>query len=86
MAKCGACPAEIDWALLPSGKRLPVDRASADDPKGNLAILRHPDGKLTVRYLKRSEQPEPGEHRAISHFASCPAASSFRKPKTVTGG
>jgi len=86
VASCSLCPAEIDWALLPSGKRLPIDRASADDPKGNLAVRRHADGKLTVRYLKRSEEPDAGEHRAISHFATCPAADSFRKPRLAADG
>jgi hypothetical protein len=70
---------EIDWATLPSGKTLPLDRVSAGRPGGNLAVRRHDDGKLTVRYLKRSEEPEPGEIRGVSHFASCEQASDWRR-------
>ena len=81
MASCDSCHAVIDWALLPSGKRIPVDRASAGDPKGKLAVKRLDDGQLHARYLKKGDQPEGGEKRGISHFASCEFADQHRKSR-----
>jgi hypothetical protein len=84
-ARCrsASCQAEIDWAqsvpeagVAPS--LMPVDRASADDPSGNLAVWR--EGRtLRFRVLAKGEGPRPGEHRGISHYASCPDAASWRQ-------
>jgi len=80
VANCGSCGTVIDWALLPTGKRIPVDRASAGDPNGNLAVKRD-GGKLHARYLKAGQQPEGGEKRGISHFATCPQADQHRRSR-----
>jgi hypothetical protein len=85
MATCRSCPAKIDWAKLPNGKAIPVDRASADDPAGNLAVSRQEDGRLAARYLKGREDPGPGEHRGISHFAACPNARQHRRREAPGG-
>lgn len=78
MTECRSCRAVIDWALLPTGKRIPVDRASAGDPAGNLAVVRL-NGELHARYLRDGQQPEGSEKRGISHFATCPDADQHRK-------
>lgn len=85
MASCRSCGATVDWANLPGGGPVPVDRASAGDPKGNLAVRRTDAGTLAVRYLKGGEQPADGEKRAISHFASCPQAAAWRKREAAGG-
>ena len=79
MAECGSCPAEVDWVLLPSGSRMLVDRASAGDPDGNLAVRRMADGTLAARHVKPGDQLEPGEVPGKSHFSSCPDAQAWRE-------
>lgn len=79
MAMCTSCPAAIDWALLPSGKRVPVDHDSAGDPRGTLAVQRLDDGTLIARVLKGAEEPGAAEKRGTSHFATCPNAAQHRK-------
>ena len=81
MAECRSCLIKIDWAQLPDGKPVPVDRSSAGDPSGNLAVRRTGAGTLLARVLKQGEQPEPGEVRGISHFATCPQAAEHRKER-----
>ena len=85
MAECRSCRITIDWAQLPDGKPVPVDRASAGDPKGNLAVHRTTAGTLKARVLKAGEQLQPGEVRGISHFASCPQARQWRERGTADG-
>jgi len=80
--RSAGCQAEIDWAMSvarPGAQpsKMPVDRASADDPAGNLAVWRD-GGTLRFRVLGKGEEPGPGEHRGISHYATCPAAASWR--------
>ena len=84
MPACRSCHAEIDWAGLEGGGPIPIDRASAGDPKGNLAIRRIEHGTLRARYLRKGEQPQAGEVRGISHFATCPDAPAWRKRLEAT--
>ena len=79
VATCGSCGTEIDWALMPSGKRNPVDHHSAGDPNGTLAVKRLDDGTLAARVLKDGDQPEQDEKRGTSHFATCPDADKHRR-------
>jgi hypothetical protein len=92
VAECSSpkCTEVIDWAYsdkepepgeLP--KRNPVNRASADDPKGNLEVWRDDVGVLRFRYLRKGEVPASGHHRAISHYATCCDAGSFRRRRTA---
>ena len=85
MAECRSCRIPIDWAQLPGGKPVPVDRDSAGDPNGTLAVRRTPAGTLQARVLKSGEQTQPGEVRGISHFASCPQAATWRAKKAPGG-
>lgn len=81
MSECRSCQIPVDWGTLPDSKAIPIDRSSAGDPKGNLAVRRTDAGTLKVRFLKADEQPEPGEKRGISHFATCPQAANWRERK-----
>jgi len=85
MASCKSCFIKIDWATV-DGKTVPLDHASAGSPEGNIAVRRMPGGTLKGRYLKRGEQPEPGEVRGISHYATCPQAAEWRERKTAGRG
>lgn len=97
MAECRTCHQEIDWAvkfpeeLKDDGtpKVAPVNRDSADDPKGTLEVWRQsvipsstgqPATVLYFRYLRKGEQPPPGRHRGVSHFATCGQAAQHRRP------
>ena len=74
MSQCTSCHAPVIWGTTASGKPLPIDPDPVE--AGNLAV--RPPG-AQVRYLKLSDTIEPGEWRAVSHFATCPNASLHRK-------
>ena len=83
--ECRSCRAPVTWAekfpaeLNDRGlpKTVPVDAGSHDDPNGTLAVWRD-GGVLRARYLKKGEEPAQGQHRGISHFATCPSAAQWR--------
>lgn len=89
---CRSCHAPIDWAYkeLTEGvtadgyigerpKSNPIDHGSVDDPAGNLAVWRDGQGVLRYRYLRKGDELRPGEHRGISHFATCKDREQWRK-------
>ena len=74
MSTCTSCQAPIVWGTHSiSGKAIPLDPDPVET--GNLAV--RPGAQ--VRYLTKDGQPEPGEWRAVSHFATCPHAKLHRK-------
>lgn len=79
-ATCGSCDAAIVWALLPSGKRMPLDATPA--PDGNIAARRDANGDLHARVLKAGDEPADGERRGTSHFSTCPNAAAHRRKRT----
>lgn len=83
MARCRACAEPIVWAKTADGKTMPVD--AEPNPRGTLILTRTIDDHATVRMATAGD---PQGLRWMSHFASCPAASKFRrKPsKTSPGG
>ena len=73
MPQCSSdgCGAQIAWArTVPGGKPMPVNRGSANDPAGNLAVWKQ-DGKLWCRVLKAGEDPAEGQFRGVCHWATC---------------
>lgn len=89
MAECGSyprCQEVIDWATSAAEpvpgerpKRMPVNRASKGDPAGNVAVWRDDLGILRFRVLRKGEDPAPGHHRAVSHYATCVDAAAYRR-------
>lgn len=76
------CGIWIDFAWPEGdGPAMPVERRSADQPGGNLAVSRIPGGGLRYRVLRDGEEPGPGEHRAVSHFANCDQAGRWRRAR-----
>jgi hypothetical protein len=73
MTKCSKCGATMFFGAVANGKRMPLNVEPAKD--GNVVIR---DG--IVRVLRQGEEPEKGELRYVSHFATCTAPKSFRKP------
>lgn len=91
---CVKFPEEMNAQGMP--KTMPVNHDSWDDPKGNIVAWRGeplllgdgtPGPAVTYfRYLKKGEEPKDGEHRGISHFATCRDAGQWRrnqKPRTT---
>lgn len=75
--ECRSCGAAIVWAVLPSGKAVPLDAQPVVG--GNVAAYRDHTGTLQARVLKAGEEPAAVEHRGVSHFATCPNAHEHRR-------
>lgn len=74
--RCRSCGAPIVWiSLLPSAKPHPVDSVPSID--GTIEVRR---GRETSRrYGKVIPEHERAGRLYVSHFATCPNASSHRK-------
>jgi hypothetical protein len=66
---CRGCGASIIWVRTPSGKTMPLDDRSV-----TLWVV-DPDGAQSG-----SPTARPIQARA-SHFAACPQADAFRRPR-----
>jgi hypothetical protein len=71
------CAAEIDWAFTLNGGKMPVDRESAGDPSGNLAVWRGSGKRLMCRVLKTGEAPGAGQKWGTNHWGTCVAATGW---------
>jgi hypothetical protein len=74
---CESCGAPMLMARTESGASTPLD--IGDHPKGNQAAWRE-DGITRVRPAPDLDAPlNEGEHRVMTHFATCPRAADHRK-------
>ena len=74
MPTCKSCGAPIIWAKTPKGKRLPLDPEPVDN--GNVILTTEGAVVLGVAV----NEPEYAHlDKYVSHFATCPSASSHRK-------
>jgi hypothetical protein len=80
---CGA-PIIYAWPAG-GGKSMPINwpeiadlGGSECDHEGNLIVWRK-TGMFWYRYAGKDEPLGPGEHRATSHFATCPEADMWRR-------
>ena len=71
MSKCRSCGAEVVWAVMDSGKRMPFD--ALRDPENGTHHLERENGRVVAARPKHG-----GDH--VSHFATCPDAKKWRKP------
>lgn len=75
--KCKSCSAAIVWAKTSAGKLIPIDAAPAAD--GNIRLWKGPStGEWLALYRPK---PPQGEPLYKSHFATCPDAQKFRRPR-----
>jgi hypothetical protein len=74
------CGIMLDFARTAAGKRMPVDRDSAGNPGGNLAVWRQ-GGRLMCRVLRKGEDPGLGETWGTAHFVTCKNPERFRRPR-----
>lgn len=78
-----ACSAPLRFIKTAAGKTMPVDadpKRFIVDPKGPALYVT--EGGTTVRGIPSEDAG--AEVGYISHFATCPNADSFRKPRKST--
>jgi hypothetical protein len=86
---CKSCGAELEWARTPDGHRIPLNRVPV--PDGNILFDYEQTGarRLVARVLTKAELERirgdalPGLAPKLykSHFATCPDAARWKKPK-----
>jgi hypothetical protein len=74
-ARCRRCGAPIGFARTANGKMMPLDPEPVED--GNVFVVEAP-GSVTAIVASKANPTPPGEPH-LSHFATCPAAESFRR-------
>jgi len=90
MARCRACPAEIDFVRLRSGKLMPVESATPETYWIHEGQPGHPQVVLVLdsgdvlrgRLGKEHESGVMKVQGRESHFATCPGADDLRKERT----
>jgi hypothetical protein len=84
MSKCRSCGAEIKWIKTVAGKNMPCDpeRKAYWLIEGARASIVTEMGEVIGAYTDCGEGAgEPDGYGYISHFATCPAADSYRRPR-----
>lgn len=84
--KCRACGAEIGFIKTVAGKTMPVNPDCdmyIPNPKGPCWYVT-PDGYVKNGF-KVNEEKDGVEFGYTSHFATCPEADKFRKPRKKDG-
>jgi hypothetical protein len=79
VSSCRSCDAEIRWVMMAdSGKMMPIDAHARDD--GNVRLLGSIDGPsgLPLASYIRAGEVVSGQHRFVSHFATCVNADAHR--------
>jgi hypothetical protein len=78
VANCDAaeCRAPIVWAITEKAKRMPVD---LEPSAGGNIVLRDTGGTAPLAVVLAPSQAFRRRNLRTSHFATCPAAPSFRK-------
>lgn len=80
MSSCRACKRPIHWVSTITGQRLPLDRDPV--PDGNVMLL--PNGRCKI--VPTEERAKCVAPLFKSHFATCPVAEQFRKPRQRSPG
>lgn len=91
---CEKFPVELNDKRMP--KTMPINADSIGDPTGKVEVWSEPvipttEGRpayvLHFRYLNQTHPvPDEGHKRAISHFATCKQADSWRNNPRSTSG
>jgi hypothetical protein len=82
---CTDCLARVVWAVTERGRRMPVD--ANQDITGNLVLCYEVDG-LERPVSGQLVVAAPADYvgpRWLSHFATCPKASRFRRARAQRG-
>lgn len=80
-ARCRTCRAPVVWAVLPSGRRIPLD--PEPDPAGRVRLEAIGPGTDRAAVVLNTGDAEDaraaGEALYTSHFATCPQADQHRR-------
>ena len=74
MSECRSCGEQIIWTVTSTGKKMPVD---ADTSSEGTFRLEESGDQMDVVAVFAKKGSEPELH--VSHFATCPDRSSWRK-------
>jgi hypothetical protein len=74
---CRSCQARVLWATTEAGKAMPLD--ALPHPEGNI-LLDKSTGRCRVQ-SGRDAAAEGAGPRYRSHFATCPQARNWRRPR-----
>lgn len=82
-AKCRACGADIMFIKTVAGRTMPVNAKSVRFAKGSgTEVFVLPNGEIVHGTSLQEGQADPNEMIGYtSHFATCPQAYKFRKPR-----
>ena len=80
MSICKGCGQEIRWIKMASGKAMPVcpELVTYWVKKGGSGKVVTPNGEVLSCVFEGDEQTATGLGY-VSHYATCPAADSFKK-------
>lgn len=83
--RCEACFARLVWAVTERGQRMPVD--ANQDITGNLVLCFEVDqlGRPTSAQLVVIAPADYVGPRWLSHFATCPKATLYRRTRALRG-
>ena len=84
-APCRGCGAEIGFIKTVAGKTIPVnpEEVAYEQKAGGSLKIVTPNGEVLSAERPADPQKATGIGY-ISHFATCPASDSFRKPRKST--
>lgn len=84
VSRCRACGAEISFIKTKAGKTMPVDCASQyfhPDPAGSQLYVLIDGTTCRGEQLPMGTIDPDQKIGFVSHFATCPEADKFRKPR-----
>lgn len=73
------CGAQMRRMLTEGGRRMPVDAEPVED--ATIVVRRAPDGRVRAHVLGGGDLRDADETTWRTHWATCPDAPSFHRPK-----
>jgi len=72
---CKACGTPLIWAKTEKGASIPIDLQPARPEYGNIVL------QYGLAGPPRADMVKPGHGTHVAHYATCPEAGRFRRPK-----
>lgn len=80
-AKCRGCGRPIIWAVSEAGKNQPWDPTPNDQRGTHVLVPDTHNGAISFTSRRPRASDPVGTRRYVCHFATCPEAQKFRRPK-----
>ncbi len=77
--RCRSCDQEVTWVVTEAGRFMPLDPIPT--AVGNVVLVDGPGGSKVARVV--DSLGDGVEPRWRSHFATCPQAKRWRRPRGV---